>query len=153
MKGLSKPLGISQELNVKVEEKASIPNTEDIFSNSPVTLESSSSESNSSTLHVNRMAKLPKPPHFKRGDNFIRWTKGFNEHLSLSGQLQGTDISTYMLSHVNCKSTWDRLHRLVLDTQQRCNVYLLIKRYTEEMLSPTQSWMIRTLQHVKRRTC
>ena len=144
MKGLSKPLGTPQELNVKEEEKPLIHNTGDIFSNSPVTLESSSSENNSSTLHINRMAKLPKPPHFKRGDNFIRWTKRFKEHLSLSGQLQGTDISTYMLSHVNCESTWDRLHRLVLDTHERCNVDLLIKRYTEEMFPPTQSWTIRT---------
>ena len=144
MKGLSKPLGIPQELNVKVEEKPLIHNTEDIFSNSPVTLESSSSDNNSSTVHINRMAKLPKPPHFKRGDNFIRWTKRFKEHISLSGQLQGTDISTYMLSHVNCESTWDRLHRLVLSTQEKCNVDLLIKRYTEEMFPPTQSWTIRT---------
>ena len=144
MKGLSKPLGTPQELNVKEEEKPLIHNTGDIFSNSPVTLESSSSENNSSTLHINRMAKLPKPPHFKRGDNFIRWTKRFKEHLSLSGQLQGTDISTYMLSHVNCESTWDRLHRLVLGAQERCNVDLLIKRYTEEMFPPTQSWTIRT---------
>ena len=122
--------------------------TEELFKNEPVTLESKHDMLNncrfSPNMHISHLIRLPKPPHFEKGDNFIRWTKRFKEYVSLSNHPHGTDLSTFMLSHIRCESTWDRLQRLNVNPLERCNIDLLVKRFTEEMFPPTQSWTIRT---------
>ena len=132
---------------VKDEYRNQVQLTEELFENEAVTLESKRDVFNNCTIPpmpISHLARLPKPPHFEKGDNFIRWTKRFKEYVSLSNHPHGTDLSTYMLSHVRCESTWDRLQRLNVNPLERCNIDLLVKRFTEEMFPPTQSWTIRT---------
>ena len=114
-------------------------NTEDIFDSSTV------APMNSSIAgpHLTG-ARPPKPPYFESGSNFIRFARRFKEHLILCGHSGGSDISTYMLSYIRCESTWEILQKISLRPDERCNIDLLIKRYSEEMFPPTQSWAFRT---------
>ena len=132
---------------IKDENRNQVQITEELFENEAVTLESKRDVFNNCTvppMPISRLARLPKPPYFEKGDNFIRWTKRFKEYVSLSNHPHGTDLSTYMLSHIRCESTWDRLQRLNVNPLERCDIDLLVKRFTEEMFPPTQSWTIRT---------
>lgn len=88
------------------------------------------------------ISKPPRPAFYEAGDKFIPFSKRFREHIILC-RYQGTDVSTYMLSHVRCQATWDRLSRLKLLPSERCYIDLLIKRFTEELYPPTQAWAIR----------
>ena len=110
-------------------------NTEDIFDSSMVAPMNSSIAS----PHLTG-ARPPKPPYFDSGSNFIRFARRFKEHLILCGHSGGSDISTYMLSYIRCESTWEILQKISLRPDERCNIDLLIKRYSEEMFPPTQSW-------------
>ena len=114
-------------------------NTEDIFDNSMV------APINSSVAgpHLTG-ARPPKPPYFEPGSNFIKFARRFKEHLILCGHSGGSDISTYMLSYIRCESTWEILQKISLRQEERCSIDLLIKRYSEEMFPPTQSWAFKT---------
>ena len=133
--------------SVKDENRNQVQITEELFEHEAETLELKRDVFNNCTVSpmpISHSARLPKPPHFEKGDNFIRWTKRFKEYVSLSNHPHGTDLSTYMLSHIRCESTWDRLQRLNVNPLERCDIDLLVKRFTEEMFPPTQSWTIRT---------
>ena len=114
-------------------------NTEDMFDSSMVAPMNSSIAS----PHLTG-ARPPKPPYFESGSNFIRFARRFKEHLILCGHSGGSDISTYMLSYIRCESTWEILQKISLRPDERCNIDLLIKRYSEEMFPPTQSWAFKT---------
>ena len=113
----------------KNEEQPHVHHTNDLFLNNLVT-PSSHALNNSVSTPAHHTARIPKPPCYDKNDNFIRWMKRFKEHLLVSGHRDGTDISLYMLTYIRCESTWDRLQRLSLTVEEKCNIDLLIKRYT-----------------------
>ena len=90
-------------------------------------------------------ARLQKPPKFKKNGNFPRFAKRFREHVLLCG-LQNDRLHLYMLSFIECETTWEKLSDLseLLPDSVRGNIDSLIDRYMAELFPPTEARAMRT---------
>ncbi len=93
----------------------------------------------------NSGARLQRPPKFKKGDNFNRFAKRFREHVLLSGT-QSDQLHYYMLSYIDCETTWEKLSDLSdsLSNKEKANIDRLIAIYTAELFPPTEARAMRT---------
>lgn len=114
-------------------------NTDDLFSGEAITPQPRQEENcRSPYVSIPISAKPEKPPKYEAGNNFTRFAKRFREHVLLCS-LQGTRLDLYMLSFIKCEQTWDKLEGLDLQGNERVDIDLLIKRYTDELFPPLEA--------------
>lgn len=84
-----------------------------------------------------------KPSKFVKGDNFTRFAKRFAEHVLLGG-LQDPNLHWYMLSFIECPTTYEKLSRVQLSPEEKSNISSLAKRYIAEIFPPSETRAMRT---------
>ena len=84
-----------------------------------------------------------KPSKFVKGDNFSRFAKRFAEHVLLCG-LQDQNLHWYLLSFIECPTTYEKLSRVQLSPEERSNILSLTKRYIAEIFPPSETRAMRT---------
>ena len=96
----------------------------------------------SSSFSGHPKVKPQKPSKFLKGQNFTRFARRFAEHVELCG-LEDAKLHLYLLSFVDCDSTYEKLSRVKLSRKESSNIRSIIKRYTEEIYPPSELQTIR----------
>ena len=84
-----------------------------------------------------------KPPKFQKGDNFSRFARRFKEHVS-QYTIIPQNLDLYMLSFIECETTWEKLSNLTLSDKEKYDIDELIKSFCNEIFPPTEARAMRT---------